>query len=965
MIGITVSHYKILSKLGEGGMGVVYKAEDTRLKRTVALKFLPPELTRDRDAKDRFIREAQAASALQHNNICTVHDIDETPDGQLFIVMDYYEGETLNNMIERGSLKIEEAVDIGIQIAQGLAHAHAQGIIHRDIKPANVLVTGMRVVKIVDFGLAKLSAQSMLTRAGATVGTASYMSPEQARGMELDARTDIWSLGVVLYQMLSGKTPFRGEHESAILYSIVNEEIQPLSSLRPEFPQKLSGIVVRMLQKDRELRYSSMIEVVQELSQLQPGSAIAHSSFLTLRQIRRPVIAIPLFVLFLGLCSLVYNWIDRNNKVSWARNVAVPESIRLVEAGEWISAFEIGTKAMGYIPSDSVLLKYMDEASWVVSVTSVPAGAQCRYKVYTDTSDTWIPLGTTPIEGLRVPRGTFRLEFTRDGFTTIDVLRSWVNKPSPQDTLKLRITMDTVGIVPDGMVRVSGGEYQLFMPGMDNLRAVIQGDYFIDKFEVTNSQFKQFMDGGGYRNRKYWKNDFVRDGKKLTWEQAIAQFVDVTGRQGPATWEVGAYPQGREEYPVGGLSWYEAAAYAEFAGKSLPSIFHWNKAAYPWLAASIIARSNFSGNGSVPVGSKQGVSFYGNVDMAGNVREWCWNLNDQKRFILGGGWNDQLYSFTDAYSQDPFDRSPTNGLRCAKYLVPIADTSLLLKPAEIARRDYSKETPVSDQVFKSYLRLYAYDRIPLRERIEAVDSTNEWTKQLVTFSAAYGNERMMAYVFLPRVSSPPYQTVVLFPGSEAIFSRSSKVLRVAYYNFFVKSGHAFVFPIYKGTFERGDGFNSDTPNETNSYKEHVIQWVKDFSRTIDYIDTRKDLDATKVAYYGVSWGGEMGGLIPAVDPRIKTVILNVGGLDLHKSQPEVDPINFVTRIKVPVLMINGEYDQFFPVETSQKPMFRLLGTPMEHKKQYVFEASHAVPYYLVTKQSLEWLDRYFGPVKMK
>jgi cephalosporin-C deacetylase-like acetyl esterase len=181
----------------------------------------------------------------------------------------------------------------------------------------------------------------------------------------------------------------------------------------------------------------------------------------------------------------------------------------------------------------------------------------------------------------------------------------------------------------------------------------------------------------------------------------------------------------------------------------------------------------------------------------------------------------------------------------------------------------------------------------------------------------------------------------------------------------VKSGHAFVFPIYKGTFERGDGFNSDTPDETNSYKEHVIMWVKDFSRVIDYIETRKDLDPGKIAYYGVSWGGQMGGLVPAIEQRVRTVILNVGGFCFQRSQPEVDPLNFVTRIKVPVLMINGKYDQFFPVETSQKPMYQLLGTPREHKKQYIYEASHAVPSNLVAKQSLEWLDRYFGPVKMK
>jgi serine/threonine protein kinase/formylglycine-generating enzyme required for sulfatase activity/dienelactone hydrolase len=965
MIGQTISHYRILEKLGEGGMGVVYKAEDVRLKRTVALKFLPPELTRDPEAKRRFLHEAQAASALQHNAICTVHDIDQTDEGQLFIVMDFYEGETLDRTISRGPLKVGDAVDIAVHIARGLIHTHAQGIVHRDLKPANVLITNARVVKILDFGLAKLAGHTMVTKAGSIAGTVAYMSPEQARGMDLDARTDVWSLGVVLYEMLGGKAPFRGEHDSAILYSIVNEEVQPLSTLRPDLNPELSRVVATMLQKDLDKRYASMSEVEKELSRLQAGEPPSKSALLTLRKLRRPVVAIPLVLLLLALLSLAYYAVDRSMKASWARNVALPELIRLADAGDWIPAFEIGTKAKETIPTDSVLSKYMDEVSWVISFTTEPPGAECRYKSYADSSSAWKSLGTTPIQGERVPRGAFRVQFVKDGLTTVDVLRSWANKASSQDTLRLRIRMDSTGAIPRGMVRVPGGTYQLYMPGMDNLRTVIPGDYFLDKAEVTNSQYKQFMESGGYRDRKYWTHDFMKGGKKLAWEEAMAQFVDATGRPGPATWEVGSYPQGKDDYPVGGLSWYEAAAYAEFAGKSLPSIFHWNKAAFPWYAADVISRSNFSGNGPVPVGSKQGLSFYGNVDMAGNVREWCWNLNDDKRFILGGGWNDLPYMFTDAYAQDPFDRSPTNGVRCVRYTEPIADTSLVLKPAQIAHRDYSKEKPVSDQIFRTYLRLYAYDRVPLRERIESTDSTGDWVRQCITFSAAYGNERMMAYVYLPRISSPPYQTIVLFPGSESIFERSSKVLRAGYFNFFVKSGLAFVFPIYKGTYERNDGFASDTPDETNRYKEHVIQWVKDFSRVMDYIETRKDLDTSKVAYYGVSWGGEMGGLIPAVERRIKVVILNVGGLDLHRSQPEVDPFNFVPRIKVPVLMINGEYDQFFPVDLSQKPMYELLGTPREDKKQYIFAASHMVPYFLVAKQSLAWLDRYFGPVNME
>jgi serine/threonine protein kinase len=218
MIGQTVSHYKITEKLGGGGMGVVYKAQDTKLKRTVALKFLPPELTRDKDAKTRFIREAQAASALQHNNICTIHEIGDTEDGRMFICMDCYDGETLNEKIAGGPLPVGEAIDIAIQVAEGLSRAHELGMVHRDIKPANILVTNDGVVKIVDFGIAKLAGMTKVTRTGATVGTVAYMSPEQARGEEVDSRSDVFSLGAVLYELLTGSDPFPGDHVAAVMY---------------------------------------------------------------------------------------------------------------------------------------------------------------------------------------------------------------------------------------------------------------------------------------------------------------------------------------------------------------------------------------------------------------------------------------------------------------------------------------------------------------------------------------------------------------------------------------------------------------------------------------------------------------------------------------------------------------------------------------------------------------------------
>jgi len=268
MIGNTVSHYTILEHLGGGGMGVVYKAEDIRLKRIVALKFLPPELTRDPEAKQRFIHEAQAASSLDHTNICNIHEIDETPEGQIFIVMAFYDGETVKKKIERGPLKLDEALDIAIQVAHGLAKAHTSGMIHRDIKPANVMVTHDGVGKIVDFGLAILTGMSRLTRTGTSVGTVVYMSPEQAQGGIVDHRSDIWSLGALIYEMVTGQRPFKGDYENAVIYSILNAQPEPMTGLRAGLPMELERIVGKTLAKSPGERYQHADELRVDLNRV-------------------------------------------------------------------------------------------------------------------------------------------------------------------------------------------------------------------------------------------------------------------------------------------------------------------------------------------------------------------------------------------------------------------------------------------------------------------------------------------------------------------------------------------------------------------------------------------------------------------------------------------------------------------------------------------------------------------------
>jgi TolB-like protein len=268
VIGKTISHYRILEKLGQGGMGVVYKAEDTKLDRLVALKFLPKHLLCDEEAMVRFEHEAKAASALSHPNITTIYEIDQV-EGECFICMEYVEGKSVKEFIAAKVLSVEEVLKIAIQIGEGLHAAHKKGIVHRDIKSDNIMLTSEGLVKIMDFGLAKLRGVGRVTKEGTTLGTIPYMSPEQVRGIEVDQRSDIFSWGVVLYEMITGHLPFRGEHEAAVIYSIVNETPEPLARYKADVPEGLQRVVDRALTKERDERYQRADEMLVDLRAMQ------------------------------------------------------------------------------------------------------------------------------------------------------------------------------------------------------------------------------------------------------------------------------------------------------------------------------------------------------------------------------------------------------------------------------------------------------------------------------------------------------------------------------------------------------------------------------------------------------------------------------------------------------------------------------------------------------------------------
>jgi predicted esterase len=982
--GTRFGPYEIQSLLGAGGMGEVYRALDTRLQRTVAIKVLPVHLSSNPELRARFEQEAKSISALQHPNICVVHDIG-SQDGVDFMVMEYVAGQTLDKLIPPGGMATDQAVRYAVQIAEALARAHAAGIVHRDLKPANIMVDESGLVKVLDFGLAKLAAPasamsgedatmaSVATKPGMIVGTMAYMSPEQAEGKPLDAHSDVFSFGSVLYEMLTGRRAFQSQSSAALLAAIMRDEPKPLSEVKRDVPPEVRRIVTRCLKKDPAARYASGADLAHELKDcrelLYPESGAMLRPARIVREVQRPRVLLPLLLTVILLAAGATWLVKRYRDARWARDVALPEISQLADQGKFGEAYALAMKAEKSIPDDPALTRLWPVISYQTSLDTTPLGVDVYRRTYSDTTAPWMLVGHAPFKNVRQPRGMFVWKFEKPGFgpvlRTTAALFGWYAVP-PGQPVAATVTLDESAKTPSGMVRVSPAKYSktLFIPGYEGMPELALNDYWIDRYEVTNRQFKAFVDQGGYQKREYWKIDFQRDGKHLSWDESMALFRDAAGQPGPKDWLQGEYPKGQDDFPVTGISWYEAAAYAEFAGKSLPTIYHWNRAAGPFSAAYIVPASNFGSTGILPVGSKPGMSPWGNYDMAGNVKEWVWNEADSaKRYVLGGAWDEPNYMFVDPDAQSPFLRSADIGFRCVKYIDADPDLKIASAPMATPRRDLSKEKPASDELFRAYRSVYSYDKIPLNATVEPFGKDEEdWRTERITYTAAYGHEQAVAYLFLPKKSKPPFQTVVFFPGSNALLLRTFVLYPTAALDGILRSGRAVLYPVYKGTYERGDGMESDVANETSTWRDHVVMWVKDASRAIDYAETRPELDHSKIAYYGYSWGAEMGGIVPAVEPRIKACVLALGGLDFHRSLPEVDTINFISRVKQPVLMLNGHYDFFFPVESTQEPFYRLLGSKKDQKKHLLYETGHNIPRNELIKETINWLDQYLGPV---
>ncbi|MGD8895309.1 MAG: protein kinase [Acidobacteriota bacterium] len=949
--GSMLGHYRIVRLLGEGGMGAVYVAEDTRLGRKVALKILPSGIADDPDSLARFRREARSAAALNHPGIVTLHSVEEV-DGVHFITMELLEGTTLKGLIPAEGLAFDRAADLALRLTEAVAAAHSQGLVHRDLKPSNAMIVGEDRLKVIDFGLARGSkgasatdtavSTDFLTEEGIVSGTLAYMAPEQLLGRRVDCSTDVWALGAVAYEMMAGRRPFQAETSPGLVDAILNADPPSLASLRPDLPADFVKVVERALAKEPSQRYASAVEMAEALRDVVDGVGGARERGDRPARTRWAAAAIAILVVISAVA--VWNWLQTTRRER-VRREAIPDIVRMIETDDYASAFTLAREAESALPGDPVLAELWPRMSRRIELRSQPNGAAVSSRPYAGSEEDWQVLGITPVE-VRLPIGFHRFRFELDGHLTVEKairlapLSATRQESDPDDAVDLEPQLPRVGTIPAEMVEIPAGQMWVEVTGLEFLEPLDTEPYLMDRFEVSNQEYAEFVATGGYEDPQYWTEAMARSHDPRPWRDLVSDFVDATGRPGPSTWEVGSYPEGLGGLPVSGISWFEASAYCAFRGKILPTLHHWSHAAQPYyFAAEAIPFSNFGGDGATEVGSNLGMTEYGVYDMAGNVKEWCENgTGSNQRYILGGAWPEASYMFLDPDARNPLDRSATNGVRCMRVPAGLPADHRSRQDVQYHTRDYADEEPVSDELFSVYAGLYAGDDAPLRATVETVDeSSRYWRREVVTFDTGYDEGRMILHLMVPRQGTPPYRTVVYFPGSGAILRTDSSQINPSPFDYLVRQGWAVAYPILEGTYERRTSHETDFPNESNSFREWNLHLAQDLRRTIDYLETRQDIDTSSLGYLGFSWGGERGAIMLSIEDRFRVAVFLSGGLTTGRSVPEADPFNFAPRVRVPVLMLNGFHDYFFPVESGQKPLFEALGTPAEHKRHVVYE----------------------------
>jgi eukaryotic-like serine/threonine-protein kinase len=984
--GTRVRRYEVTAPLGAGGMGEVYLARDVELDRTVALKILPNDGgEHDSERVRRFVQEAKAAIALSHPNVAHIYDAGDE-NGVRFMAMEYVEGETLRARMQRERLSLEEALGIAQQIASALSSAHAAGIVHRDIKPENVMLRPDGYVKVLDFGLAKLTVaktsagtEVLHTAPGVIMGTMQYMSPEQLRGAEAQPQCDVFSLGVVLYEMVSGRRPFEASTPSGIIAAILTEEPKAIE----DAPVEVQALIAKALAKNPEQRFASAREMADALKRVQHDTHRIRSGDVPTQVLvsgaappARTSKPLPWIIGAAAVIAVAVGawWMMRARRITSAHE-QVPRVAQLAESGKYFEAWDLGQSLRPILGGDEQLTAALQNASEKLNVDSTPSGAQVylnRILANGDVAEERTLAGTTPLKDALIARGDYILTIEKSGYAsaqrsiTATPLRT-VGVVMPQRP-SVKMPLAKAGGAPKEMVLVDGGPYNLTGATYIADANVTLAPFFIDRFEVSNEDFETFVRAGGYRRREFWKHPIVKDGKTLSFGEAMALFRDTTGFSGPRNWAQGKYPQGTARHPVTNITWYEAAAFAESKGKQLPTAYQWDKAArnglrglhgqaFPWgqvlPGVDVMRRANFRGTGPMAVDTlPSGMSAWGAYHLAGNVSEWLRNPHGGGFTTAGGSFDDATYAFAN-YGAFPGSFSdPKLGFRCVRAAGETnadqggGDLTMPMRPPVYH--------PVSDAEFAVLRRSYDYPKTPLNARpIERI-ATSDWIREAYTYSGAGGRTSTL-YLYLPTHGQPPYQVVHYVPAGDvaAGFRKATDAAELVM-SADVRAGRAVFVVLLPGYIGREDSAPSRDVQD-------LIDATIDTRRAIDYVLSRPDIDKTRLGFFGMSSGASTGFFVTAVDGRYRAVMLSGAGLfpEMRGYPDLVNRANFIPRIAAPKVMIHGNYDEIHPLKTHADPVFAL----MRGEKQFIrYDGGHVPPLDWVVVLRKKFFDEKLGPV---
>lgn len=651
----------------------------------------------------------------------------------------------------------------------------------------------------------------------------------------------------------------------------------------------------------------------------------------------------------------------------WVRNEALQQIEAYIDAADWESAYQLSLRMDEIVPTNPALDELRSRFTYLATIPSEPEGATVFRRPHIEPDAPWQELGRTPLNNVSLPYGMSVIRLELDGYQPVTRVigtegtgfdRVPLNRRGPTHfgmVYSVDYKLDTDRSIPNGFVRINGWDQDI---GGETLAF---SDFFLSRYETTNEEFKVFVDAGGYSRPELWEHPIVKDGIELSWDDAATLFTDRSGRPGPSNWEAGNFAEGHENYPVSGVSWYEAAAYAKFVGRELPTVHHWRQGQSGALVPNLLKTANLNTETLAAVGESHGIGWAGNYDMLGNVREWCINAIGEDRAILGGAYNDPYYvaqeSIQDPAYISPLDRSPTNGIRLAQTGDAPSIASRARAPLQIPV-DEQHPNPAPDPVYEVYRGAFDYDPGPLNARLDDSSEIRFGYREVISFDAPYSGDRIRLVLMLPSNLESTAQTVVFWPGSSALFRDSSESVEDGL-EFLLANGRAIALPILEGTFDRRI---ENVPSwDSNAGRDLQIRQIKDFRRSIDYLETRSDINRNAMAFLGFSWGGRLGGIVLAIEPRLRVGILDQAGINFEV-RPEIDVTHFLPRVSQPVLQFNGRYDFDFRFDNSAKPFFELLGTPSSDKRHVVEPSGHITNRSTVMGETLDWLDKYLGPV---